>query len=146
MSIVPYLYNINPSLQAPTRLPLQVKKKFLTYDVQASLLFPLSCKILAIGHGHKWGTFSRRNNFFFLGFWDWFILLVKQLSNHQVWGQTGKDHGMGFAFLCSMGYVQPPKNLTVQISSYGRNLRQWQFLQHHMFLVCFFPHLAPYNA
>lgn len=63
MFVVPYLYNINPSLQAPTRLPLGVITKFLTYDVQASLLFPLSCKTLETGHSHKWDIFSWGNNY-----------------------------------------------------------------------------------
>lgn len=54
---MPSLYTINPSLQAPARLPLGVMKKFLTYDVQASLLFLLSCNTLEIGHSHNWDVF-----------------------------------------------------------------------------------------
>lgn len=51
MCVVPYWYNINPSFQAPTRVPLGVTRKFLTYNINASLPFPLSCKRLETGLG-----------------------------------------------------------------------------------------------
>lgn len=38
---MPYRHNINPNFQAPTRTLLGVTKKFLTYNIHASLPFLL---------------------------------------------------------------------------------------------------------
>lgn len=145
MSIVPYLYNINPSLQAPTRLPLRVKKKFLTYDVQASLLFPLSCKILEIGHGHKWDTFSRKNNFIFFRILRLVYLACQTVKQSPGVRSDWQGPRNGFCISLQHGVRSTSQK------SHSSNFFLWQesktvAIPHHMFLVWFFPHLAPYNA